>query len=377
MRIIHLAQDEKFIKYAFNTFNDFQEIRNDFFIFSDESSLKHISFDCTHYNFDKIKDNTFVKHLNNSDLLVIHFLDTRFLKLLENKKLQTKILWIGWGGDYYQFIDTLPEFNLFKSKTLKYLSRNNIFSWLKNKVKFFKKLDRSRTLKIINNKVDFFAPVLFEDYELVLHNYSNFKPKYINWNYGPLEDIVKENNVQIIRRDILIGNSATTTNNHLDVLESIKDLSLDNRKIIIPLNYGDLRYANFISEYANKKFGKKIICLKKFMSLERYLETTSSCGNVIMGHIRQQGLGNILNFLFSGSKVFFYKESVTYKFFTRLGVKVFLIENLIQNKELLDYEFNEKDLEKQRLLLKKIWGEERIRFNTSKLLKELGNTSIF
>ncbi len=43
------------------------------------------------------------------------------------------------------------------------------------------------------NKIDYFSPVLYEDYLLVKNKFKNFKPKYIDWNYGTLEDdLIKE-----------------------------------------------------------------------------------------------------------------------------------------------------------------------------------------
>jgi len=71
------------------------------------------------------------------------------------------------------------------------------------------------------NRIDYFTPVLKEDYDLVKSSIKDFKPKYIAWNYGAFQDALTRGLIRVdyIGNNILIGNSATDTNNHLEAFE--------------------------------------------------------------------------------------------------------------------------------------------------------------
>ena len=86
-------------------------------------------------------------------------------------------------------------------------------------------------------RVDYFSPVLDSEYSLVCKYNSWFRAKYINWNYGTVEDdlLLSGSNVNCVGDNLLVGNSATDTNNHYEVFESIKSqLNLEHRKVIVP-----------------------------------------------------------------------------------------------------------------------------------------------
>ena len=60
----------------------------------------------------------------------------------------------------------------------------------------------------------------------------------MDYYYGSLDFFIKddyEKNVETQKVNILIGNSANPTNNHLDILKALSGINLDaNSKIIIP-----------------------------------------------------------------------------------------------------------------------------------------------
>ena len=100
------------------------------------------------------------------------------------------------------------------------------------------------------NKIDLFSPVIYEDYCLVRESIPALRPEYVSWNSGTLEaDMVKGvDGVSLKGRNILLGNSASDTNNHLDAFEALRKLDLDGRKIITPLSYGNANYRNVSTE---------------------------------------------------------------------------------------------------------------------------------
>ena len=369
-KFIHLFDDEKFIKYAFEAFLKLVEVDNEYICLTDKTKTDHIDFKCQLVANAHLKRDDFIEILNQYDLIIIHFLDKKYYDLLRNNKLIPKILWIGWGGDYYWMIDTLKIFTVYKPKTL---ALNSKIKWLPNfgfLTDCIKKIRREKQVKILN-RINYFAPVLIDDYELIVKNNPVFKPKYFSWNYGSLEDnyIKGLESFQVSGKDILIGNSATRTNNHLDILLQLKSVELVNSKIIIPLNYGDLNYGKTIANEAKCLFADKVEVINNYLPYDKYLDIVKNCSNVFMGHIRQQALGNIITLLYFGSKIFFFKESVTYIFLLKANIKVYLIEDFVKEPKKFDFIFSVEELNQQRNNLLKIWGRDINSFKTKSVLE--------
>ena len=369
-RFIHLVDDEKFIKYAFESFSKLDKVDNEFMCISNKKNLDHINFDCVIIDNSYLKSDDFVETLNKCDLLIIHFLNSKYYDLLSNKKLTPKILWIGWGGDYYWMIDTLKGFNIFKPITDTIYNKFRITRYFNYFNRLIKKTIRKKNIKIIN-RINYFAPVLMDDYELIIKNNAWFKPNYFSWNYGALEDnyIKGLEDFQVSGTDIMIGNSATITNNHLDILQSLKQANIENTKIIIPLNYGDLKYGKLIDNKAKALFGNQVQILNDYLPYDEYLNLIKNCNKVFMGHIRQQAMGNVITLLYFGSKIFFFKESVTYTFLLKSNIKVYLIEDFVDKPKDFDFDFSIEELTTQRNNLLKIWGREINALKTKSVLE--------
>ena len=53
---------------------------------------------------------------------------------------------------------------------------------------------------------------------------------------------------------IQVGNSATNTNNHIDVLKTLEKYKCENIKIFLPLAYGEQEYAEEVIAYLETRF---------------------------------------------------------------------------------------------------------------------------
>lgn len=172
-------------------------------------------------------------------------------------------------------------------------------------------------------------------------------PAWSHFSYYSTSDYAVELPVGTTKR-ILIGNSATATNNHLEVFQLLSQMEGDF-EIICPLNYGDKQYADYISQRGKTYFGPRFIPLLDFLPLEEYNKLVSSCGIVIMNHYRQQGAGNIISSLLFGSKVFLSNRSPLYAHFKKLGATVFAVEDQLDSNQLnslLDDEVAKTNYEK-------------------------------
>lgn len=362
-RILHFGNDDKFLEKAFKEFNKFSHLaKSDFFIFS-SGNLKYIKFPCKVVDSDFFQIPKVEEILNSYDLIIIHFLDERYDELLKNKKVITKIMWKGWGGDYYWLINTLPKFQILKPITKKILRESDNFL-----IKLLKKI-RYRTRYKLLNRINYFSPVIKDDYDLIMQNYPDFKPNFIEWNYGNLEEDYVINDCLVQGQAILIGNSATKTNNHFDLMEILNHLKVKDLEIFIPISYGNSRYKTQLKNYLdNLNISTHVNYLENFMPYDEYLRILEKSGNVFMGHIRQQALGNVIALVYMGAQVFFFKESIVYKYLKNLGIKIYTFEDLINDKELLYKGLNETDIKRNQNILISLWGKKINEKNTNAII---------
>jgi len=252
----------------------------------------------------KIKVFNLLKSLYMSDKIILHGLwKERVIQLLLIQPwLIKKCYWVMWGGDFY-----FPEIH-------------------------------SRQKKILIKNLKHFVTIVEGDYEYIKENYQaggflhecfcypsnainesilQFAKYYLN--------ILSKSNINRTI-NILVGNSATKYNNHLEIFEKLYSYSNEKIKIFVPLTYGDMKYAQEIIEIGRNMFGDKFIPLREHMPYEDYLKFLSNIDIAIFAHNRQQALGNIIALLGMGKKVFLKSSTTHWKLFQKLDVKVFDLE---------------------------------------------------
>ena len=128
--------------------------------------------------------------------------------------------------------------------------------------------------------------------------------------------------------NILMGNSATFSNNHLDVWQFVKGNYESGQKVIVPISYGNVKYARLITQLINES---GVVFIKEMMPRDVYFGLIDSCSYVVMGSMRQQGMGNVSHAIRNGAKLFFFRDSVVYQYLNLLGLKVYAIEDIDHN----------------------------------------------
>ncbi len=351
-KILHIAPDEKFIDYIIENFNKIDLVRNTYIITKEESNFKFIK------NQDKVKSlsrgellsNDFISSLSKFDLILLHGLVGPKIDLVNLSPDKTNFIWLSWGADFYDIHPVLRN-KLFLKKT-------NKLSW-KTETKFrikrllkpvLSRLGLRKETYLLQEealkKIKFIAPVIYEDFLIIKKNYVNAENcKFINFAYGDISYFTG-NLSQITGSNILLGNSASASNNHIEVLDILKEFNLDHRIVYIPLSYGNRKYAADIERYANKKLMQNYKGLVDFMPIKEYLDIISSCEIVIMNHRRQQGMGNIYAMVYLGAKLFLRKENPAYHFFIRNRIKVFSMEELRSSDSLKPLSQIEKERNK-------------------------------
>jgi len=118
---------------------------------------------------------------------------------------------------------------------------------------------------------------------------------------------------------ILIGNSGTQTNNHIDVIQSVRRYNPDVPfKFTVLLSYGDQAYIDrLISCFKNDPSVDVVI---DFLSVSDFNALIEEHDFLALGSRRQQGSG-FIRFAISHEKpLILFKDSIAYAFFQELDV---------------------------------------------------------
>lgn len=372
--ILHIVPDDKFIDMAYEIFELACPNNNEFMVITNKEKIKYIkTTPIAKISKKGLLRKKSIKDLEKYEFIILHTLSDIVKKVILNANKNTKFIWIGWGFDYYCYLNKTLLFN----KTLKLkeeLVDNNGFKRrnILRLIKYFIKYNTiNKNLDAIFDKIDYFAPVLYEDYELVQNNFKNFNPKYLDWNYGTLEDDFVKEELNISGENILLGNSASYENNHIEAIDLLSSLDLKNRRIICPLSYGSERYAQEIINYGQKILNNKFSPLVKFIEIDEYNKIISTCSIVIMNHLRQQALGNIIIMLYFGAKIFLNKQNPVYNYLKNNGAMIFSMDQL--TNENIHTMLGDKEKLINKKVLEKYWSKEIMLTKTKNLIETMRN----
>ena len=270
-----------------------------------------------------------IRMIKKADKVILHsFFPIGPLRFLPYYIGIKKSSWVIWGGDLYSYLLNEKDF---KTK-LKFLPRNILVK---------------KIAEIISG-----MPVV---YELTENTFDiNVKYSYAFYpnpvNYEMLDKL--KNKKRSTKRDnqirILVGNSADPTNNHIDIFEKLRRFKKHDIKLIVPLSYGNMDYAEKVKKVGKDFFGEKFYPLFQKLSAEKYSELLSSIDVCVMSHNRPQGMGNIRALLYLGKKVYIRADTPYYDFFLENDITVYDTKDIInQSFEELIYMESEKKAKNQ------------------------------
>lgn len=376
LRILHLANDEKFIDQAVRSFEHAAPAANDLYIYASgplqfvkTPTKKKISF------IPSILGSV-ASDFSRYDLIVVHSLNSVWWRALSRAPEHIPIVWLGWGYDYYDLIFQSVD-RLFLPLTKDELQSKDKKNILKRVFSSFKQVVKKIVLidkEVVVERVNYFAPVLPDEYLMVKRECKGLKfPSQVTWNYGNLEeDLIKGfSDEWVLGENILIGNSATAENNHLDTFSLLSKAGVSNRTLVTPLSYGKKDYREIVIGHGQEIFGDKFSPLIDFMPIGEYIKILLSCGYVIMNHVRQQAVGNIVIMLYLGAKVFLREESPTYSFFRGQGAVIHTIQDLEKDPGLLTERLDPSSMQTNRDVVIKNWAKTVCERKTLTLLEHV------
>lgn len=270
--------------------------------------------------------------------VIVHCLSPENQPLLQDIPPGPTVIWIGWGYDYYGLIsDAFPEGMLLPATralaaTLQVRSARQTPGQLRaSELSCARPYPKpSHHEQAALRRLDYFSPVLENEYHLVRRHQPTLRAQYLHWNYGTAEDDMTLLGMDAGGRlgpNLLVGNSAAPANNHLDLFEHIRrHVDLHGRELIVPLSYGDFAYRAHIERIGRQMFGNAFVPLIDFLPKDRYIELLVSCGHVMMNHVRQQALGNLVISGMLGAKLHLNRRSPIVPWMRRLGIGVSDVE---------------------------------------------------
>jgi hypothetical protein len=241
--------------------------------------------------------------LFKNDKLILHNLASPWLLLYLYlfPSLTKKVYWVIWGKDLY----------------------------------FYKLLDK----KHIHHKIyEYFRKRVFKNIKHVISNFEGDYKLATEW-YGTkaefhecfmypsnLFKFAKKYNVADKKTNILIGNSADPSNNHLEVFKKLQNININKVAIYVPLSYGNKGYATEIIAIGKEMFGDCFNPITNFIPFDEYINFLYGINIAIFAHNRQQAVGNLVSLLGFGKKVYLNKNTTHYRYFKSHGIALYDLE---------------------------------------------------
>jgi len=373
-----------------NQFNHVNKTLNHFLVVSNSKKLFFINPRFKNFSSVNVKEMNSSLNLNKDKIqaIVFHGLNEEYKWEIINKYYgKIKLHWFFWGTDGYM----LPSMRkgLLKKKTrrlkiektnlkfwmYKVYNNNGIYNFIYLKIRNLLKKEKLYFQKFEDSLMKLSSISAIPDDFEKLKKATKISIKNFSVNIGSIDSIlidkIKIDEIKI-GNNILLGNSISIENNHLEAFDSLKKFDLSERKILVPLSYGESfeGLQSHLISVGYSMFGKnKFMPITDFMNRMEYNELLSSCSVAILNHNKQHAWGNILTLLYLGIKVFLNEKNPLYTYLTNLNIVVFEMNSLSQAN--IDSKLPFRSVKHNRSVLNANFGTEKVFQQTTLLIDEL------
>jgi dTDP-N-acetylfucosamine:lipid II N-acetylfucosaminyltransferase len=344
MNIIHLSNDEKFMPLVQSLFEEAFPQQNRYLIAKlrrGDTPYMAPARQVSHHGSRYFRSRRMARELAAADCLVVHLMSSRFAPALRHVRADCLVVWLAGGGDYMQLIE--PRLgSLLLPRTAELVrgldgtpQRGGSRAWgarLRDWVRPARgqaAAPEPPAVVAVAPRIDVFsanpadAVMLREalpSLRAALHTIPSFT----------VEDTFAAGAPPMAGPDVLLGNSATPTNNHLEALDVLRGRLPPGGRAVAPLSYGKAHraYAAAVVEAGRAVLGERFDALTGWLPIDAYNLRVARCGFVFMNHLRQQAVGNISAALYRGATVYMRRANPLFGFFCGLGVTLQAIEGL-------------------------------------------------
>ena len=346
MRILHLISDHQVIERTLGVYESVFPGRNEVLVFSPQGKpFTRLKGKYEGQIVDGNNLSSFARGYDYSNIthIIAHYMSMDKIDFIKFVPDHIHVCWEIYGYDLYnQFLFPLG-LNIFSEKTYKYTKYPLLSHYFKpllnfilmiKGVKYCFRWQIKKQFKFITGRVDSLQYCCKYDAKFVEDFAGRTIPSYEVFNYS-LKEVLGdlEGSVFFDGKDILIGNSASLSNNHLYILDCLRKVNISNdSKLIIPLSYGGTKqYADTVANEYKKVYSDQLEVLREYMPLHEYNNIFLRLRAIILSAWRQESQGTAIMAFYLGIKVFMSERSPLYKWFVDCGFIVFTIESLDNN----------------------------------------------
>jgi dTDP-N-acetylfucosamine:lipid II N-acetylfucosaminyltransferase len=346
MKIVHLSSDKKFMPLAQSLFEEAFPGQNRYLLARlRRGDRRHATPgpQVSHHGSFYFRTRLIGLQIAAAQCVVVHSMSSRFAPALRHVRPDCLVVWLSGGGDYMPLLEPhLGE--LFLPRTSELLHRlkgtagergrrgpwARLRSWLRSRIAGGKPERRKPPpIFAVAHRVDVFSAnpvdaVMMRDVLPSLRAALHVIPSFT------VEDVFAAGAQAMAGPDVLLGNSANPTNNHLEALELLRTRLPHGSRVLAPLSYGvaPQGYAQAVAEAGRGVLGEHFEPLTDWLPIKTYNARLARCGVVFMNHRRQQAVGNICAALYRGASVYLRRDNPLYGFFTDLGITLLPIDAL-------------------------------------------------
>ena len=277
--------------------------------------------------------------MSSIDFSLVKVIVVQLLTTTKSKAIATyvprrvPVVWWTYGGDLYNRVLQREGYELYSSQT-RFFNQTHEKKGLLLKMKMF--LYDGLFIKYCDKKViertEGIIPCLYPDYEQAC-KWLNKKFELVD--VTPWQEIL---DCPLTRgNNIMIGHSASLTNNHLYALDILKGMELDDSLITLPLSYNiqSEAYRKEVMRKYRETYGDKVNFLLELMDLQTYKKNFLNYKMAIFPCWRQEALGNIFTCIQLGLRIVMSNHNPCYKYLCDLGFIISSLEDLRDLKPLV------------------------------------------
>lgn len=373
LKILHIGSDSPFIQFLSGVFEELAPNTSHYLITSADSK------DTLRYPVRSDSVQILPRGLlglvtipwcvQKYDAIIVHGMSPYGVVAFLASPQRTVRVWSGWGYDYYGS-QRDPDEGLLSQATQLLISEDNAKSDQHSLKSVFLQRIVEPGKGYAARRTDFFSAPIALDMEIFKNRFEEFSGEYLQLNYGNVSEMFANIAAASQGSNILVGNSASPSGNHIDILKILAKRDLAGRKVIVPLSYGDVAYRDKILNAGKHLLGDAFIPLLNILPFSEYRQIVGTCNIVIMNHYRQQALGNICAALHQGAHVYLNAANPIHKFLKKNSAFIRSTDELL-NLPLPDNTLSEDELLINRNLLERYWGDQQVKKNVNFFLAKI------
>ncbi|HEX6889044.1 MAG TPA: TDP-N-acetylfucosamine:lipid II N-acetylfucosaminyltransferase, partial [Chryseolinea sp.] len=252
---LHIAPDNTFINAFYDNLGEASLLNNNRIVIrTNNKELKAVKRDLPFAPLYSTKFNSIVGDTFAYDKVYVHYFTPLLYRWVALNKFK-ELNWLTWGGDIYNLpsIDRL----CYEPLTLtQYIEKNRSWEQILYELKIL--VLHSAFKNRAYSKVANIMTWMEQEYQFARrHLPVEAKHKFFFYEnqfpYSELDSIKKSTTTRD-KLSLMIGNSGSPTNNHLDTIDFLEKHKIA-ANLIIPVSYGDKKYIAFLRKKLAYKYG--------------------------------------------------------------------------------------------------------------------------